>query len=290
MKTNQICSMMLRKPPPVFVIGFIPNETGLQDETDYDIDFEIDISPFCVEELPIYELQAVVAYREGYFGIKNYITYIKDTQGNWLEINQFEIKQVEKENISRIKVPSLLIYQKKLVHSPERENIMSNFKLRYNLGISPTNFIPIPNFYMEQCLLLGETQPLGLNALLCPHNELPPAYSDIYLSSFNPQILNVGEDLVLEKKRAVKMERQFCKFKEISYQKLLLTSTLMPESVVAYILENVLNSLILERRIRKANDISFKECLATQGLSELSLQTLFISGSATLSTISIPQV
>jgi hypothetical protein len=43
--------MMLNKLPPVFVIGFIPGENKKDKQTipSYDIDFQIDLSPFIIE-------------------------------------------------------------------------------------------------------------------------------------------------------------------------------------------------------------------------------------------------
>lgn len=48
--------MMLNKPPPIFVIGFIPTDKGDDDDPipDYDIDFTIDISPFTTEVNPYF--------------------------------------------------------------------------------------------------------------------------------------------------------------------------------------------------------------------------------------------
>lgn len=233
--------MMLNKPPPIFVIGFIPNESSdsYTESLDYEIDFEIDITPFALQDLPVYELKVVVAYTEGYLGIKGYTTYILDSKGRWMQVSQFEIKEVSREQISMIKMPSLLVYQRKMKKSTERDNLISNYKLRYEMGLDFDTYVPLPNFFMEQRVLLGNAQVINLDGSFCSHGRLPPSYWDIYTPKKAGRLLLGGEDLTLEKKRAVKMERQFCKHREVTYHKILVTSTLMPESVSDYILEDV---------------------------------------------------
>ena len=87
---------------------------------------------------------------------------------------------------------------------------------------------------------------------MCRHNQLPPSYWDIYPPKKVSKIILGGEDLTLEKKSAVKLERQFCRHKEVTYHKILMTSTLMPETISDYILEKEGNSYATVRVFKEA--------------------------------------
>lgn len=70
-------------------VGFLNAE--LEDPAaynfEYNIDFELDISPFFKQDSDTYTLQAIITIEEGILGVMSYATYIKNTKNEWLKVN-----------------------------------------------------------------------------------------------------------------------------------------------------------------------------------------------------------
>lgn len=154
---------------------------------------------------------------------------------------RFSVQQIDPSYLSRINQPSVIIYQKSLVPDPERNNLESSFSLRDEFD--GVKLSPLPCFYMEQLKLLGVKAPINLNAVLCCHQLLPPSYRDIYPDRESAQTVRICEREVeiLDKKRAVKPERNCCLSESMAFKRLLVGTTMLPSPIVDYILEKVVS-------------------------------------------------
>ena len=94
---------------------------------------------------------------------------------------------------------------------------------------------------MEQLKLLGVKASINLSEVLCSHQMLPPSYRDIYPDRQAAQNVRICEREIeiLDKKRAVKPERNCCRSNSMAFKRLLVGTTMLPSPIVDYILEKV---------------------------------------------------
>lgn len=141
------------------------------------------------------------------------------------------------KDIEQIRNPVILYYQQVLQKDSERENLESNVKTRLGLELQPYEYFPLPSYYCEKRILLGVNSPLNLGYYLCPHLKLILNYNDIYPAKKYKKLLYDAEKKLIEQKKTLILERSMLREDRTTYNKILLSSTLLPKPIVDYVLD-----------------------------------------------------
>lgn len=77
----------MSRAPRILNIGFMTHDVEQKKVFGFQIDLEIDVTPFFKNDSGVYQLQSVVTVEEGILGIMSYAVYLKNTKSEWLKIN-----------------------------------------------------------------------------------------------------------------------------------------------------------------------------------------------------------
>jgi len=144
---------------------------------------------------------------------------------------------VTTKDIEQIRNPVILYYQQVLHKDSERENLESNVKTRLGLELQPYEYYPLPSFYCEKRILLGVNSPLNLSFYLCQHSNLILSYNDIYPAKKYKKLLYEAERKLIEQKKTLILERSMLREDKTTYNKVLLSCTMLPKPIVDYVLD-----------------------------------------------------
>lgn len=143
------------------------------------------------------------------------------------------------QDIESIKNPMILYYQKVLKKDTERDNLESNVKVRLDLDLGQNQMMPVTSYYIEKRLLLGSQPSMCFRELLCHHGNLLAGYYDVYKGKKYKNLLYEEEKKLIETKKSLKMERSLFHHKHMMFNKILLSTTMIPTPVGEYLLESV---------------------------------------------------
>ncbi len=155
----------------------------------------------------------------------------------------------------------ILYYQQILAPDGPRDNLESAIKLRFEMG-EDTQLVPLPNFYCEKRILLGASCNLKLDAYLCEHKRIIPAYYDIYPTKIYKNILYNAERDMISAKKSLKPERDLISTQSFALNKMLIGTTLIPKAIADYIIDSDLGSLVVSKEFFEAwNSKKCDDCI-----------------------------
>ena len=145
--------------------------------------------------------------------------------------------QVTPDEVRKVKDPQTLIYVVKNTDQAGSDNLKSVMQLRHELNVQ--ELMPLPFYYVEKKVFLGTANKINYRNMMCPHRRFNLAYHDIYPPKKYKNLLYHNEYKNIENSRVLKPERSLISMKDMYLNKLLLGTTLLPASIVDYILDGV---------------------------------------------------
>ena len=101
-----------------------------------------------------------------------------------------------------------------------------------------TDLMPLPYFYIEKRVFLGEADWKGWQQMICQHGRLLINYYDIYSQKQYSNLLYPNEYKNIETSRMLRWERSRLSSKSSCYNKILLGTTLLPKPIVECLLDD----------------------------------------------------
>ncbi len=134
-----------------------------------------------------------------------------------------------------MKYPRSLVYTQKNPDPATSRNIQSLMKIRHEL--SSEGLLPLPYFYIEKKVFLGDASWQGFEQMACPHGHLMLNYFDVYQPKEYKQLLYPREYANIEQSKVLKPERSLLSTPSFFFKKILLGTTFLPRSIVESLLE-----------------------------------------------------
>lgn len=129
-----------------------------------------------------------------------------------------------------------VIYKQRIKNQAVADNLKNVIKLRHELP-DTEKLYPLPFFFMEKRVLLGQKPSLDWNSVYCPHDSFVLNYLDVFQARSYKNLLYDREYSNIENSRILKPERQLIHKKSYFLNKLLLGTTLLPKSVADCVFE-----------------------------------------------------
>ncbi len=155
------------------------------------------------------------------------------------------------EEVRKPGIPLIVVYNRRIDKSNLIHTLESNLKVRDQFSLK--DMIPLPNYFAQMMIHLGQIPQKPLLDFLCSHFKFPPGYSDIYPENINEIIGSktgkMGGVSLLEVERngeplrhnnvKINPEIQMISNACLSAQRMLLGSSMLPKPVAEYFLEKV---------------------------------------------------
>lgn len=131
-----------------------------------------------------------------------------------------------------------MLYRQRAKNQAVADNLKTLMQLRHELPAAEKLY-PLPFFYMEKRVLLGQLPALEWRAVYCPHGRFTLNYFDVFAPKRYRNLLYEGEHKNIENSKMLKPERAMIHQTSFFLNKLLLGTTLLPKAVVDCIFEGV---------------------------------------------------
>lgn len=141
------------------------------------------------------------------------------------------------DDIIALRSIKLVIYQQEIKSKGVSDNLRSLVQNRLQLA---EVCYPLPFYYIEKRTILGLLPSVDWSPIICSHARLKLNYYDIYPAKQYRNLLYSKEYENVENSKILRPERDMIHSRSYFLNKLLLGTTLLPKSVVEYILEEVL--------------------------------------------------
>lgn len=174
-------------------------------------------------------------------------------------MTRFGISAVTEDFLVHVKYPRSLVYTQKNPDPATSRNIQSLMKIRHEL--SSESLLPLPYFYIEKKVFLGDASWQGFEQMTCPHDHLMLNYFDIYKPKEYKNLLYPREYANIEQSKVLKPERSLLSTPSFFFKKILLGTTLLPKSIVESLLEkDKVNKPVARRIIDTFSHRRCKQC------------------------------
>lgn len=130
----------------------------------------------------------------------------------------------------------MVIYRQEIKNKDVSQNLRSLVQNRQHLS---EVCYPLPFYYIEKRSILGMIPSADWRPIVCQHRRLRVNYYDVYQAKQYRNLLYANEYENVENSRILRPERDLIHTGSYFLNKLLLGTTLLPKSVVEYILEEV---------------------------------------------------
>lgn len=140
------------------------------------------------------------------------------------------------EAIFLLRSAKTVIYKQRIKNKAVADNLKNVIKLRHQLPESEKLY-PLPFFFMEKRVLLGQMPSLDWSSLYCPHGHFVLNYYDVFNPKTYTKLLYDNEHKNIENSKMLRPERNLIHKKSFFLNKLLLGTTLLPRSVADCVFE-----------------------------------------------------
>jgi len=145
------------------------------------------------------------------------------------------------EQIETISRPNIIIYANKIQDQSASDNLRNLVKLRHEME-GQEDLFPLPFFFVEKKVFLGLAPKINWESMFCQHRRFLLNYYDIYRPKKYKNLLYDNEYKNIEHSKTLRPERAMLSERHYYLNKLILGTTLLPKSVVDYILDTMVGA------------------------------------------------